>query len=155
MANKTERRGQPPKLTPQLIENARTYLQTWRLRGEEVIPTVPGLALCVGVSSRSLYNYADAPPEDSTALHDQFREVWNRLKDEQHQILMSNGLTNKFNSNITKLLLFNHGHSEKVTQDVNNPDGKLQAAKPVDLSGLSNEQLTVLAQLAERNTTSD
>jgi hypothetical protein len=41
-------------------------------------------------------------------------------------MLMSKGLTNEFNSTITKLMLANHGHSEKTSTDITSGGEKIQ-----------------------------
>lgn len=144
--------GKPTKLTAEVVAKGHEYLQVWALLGVELIPTAPGLALHVGVSSRSCYSWESEP--DKSPLHEQWFEVMRQMRDQQHQLLLAGGLGGKFNSNIAKLVLTKHGYHDRVQTDVNNPDGRLEA-KPVDLSGLSNEQLTVLAGLAKRDTAGD
>ena len=45
---------------------------------------------------------------------------------EQEDRLINNGLSGDYTSPISKLLLSKHGYSEKVEQEITNPDGNLK-----------------------------
>ena len=76
------------------------------LKLEVKLPTIEGFAVYIGVVKSTLYEWAKKNPEFSNALA--------RLKTEQYKRLLNSGLSGKYNSVITKLILSsNHGLSEK------------------------------------------
>lgn len=76
------------------------------------LPLKAGLAVYIGVSKKTLLNWADKSEQLLHALETmeslQENEVWQRA------------LRGEYNSNIAKLLLYNHGYSDKVTTDNTN-----------------------------------
>jgi hypothetical protein len=87
--------------------------------GYDTVPSVVGLAVHLNVSKSTLYKWA----EDNRGTISDTLELCN---DKQHMMLMSKGLTNEFNSTITKLMLANHGHSEKTSTDITSGGEKIQ-----------------------------
>ena len=75
--------------------------------GYDTVPSVVGLAVYLNVSKSTLYKWA----EDG---HGTISDTLEFCNDKQHVMLMSKGLTSEFNSTITKLMLHNHGHSDKT-----------------------------------------
>lgn len=73
------------------------------------VPSVVGLAVIIGCAERSLYNWGNKHPE--------FMHTLKEIVSTQKFALTNGGLGNDFNSNICKLMLANHGFSER-TQDV-------------------------------------
>lgn len=110
------RGGRPTLYNGDMLENVKQYIKHFqnpdnsKIKTIEVIPTVAGLAIFLGVSKRTLYNWSDSNPE---LLH-----TLEELQDTQESILVSNGLTGSFNANISKLVLANHGYSDKQNIDV-------------------------------------
>lgn len=75
------------------------------------LPTVEGLASHLGVVKKTIYNWASFSPEVKRGLE--------RLKYEQFQRLVDNGLSGHYNSTITKLILSsNHGMREETKTTV-------------------------------------
>ena len=103
--------GRPGKLDDALIKNAKRYTQIGFAEAEEVIPSVAGLACYLNISRSTVYEYKDQNSEFSYILE----EILSR----QEKILINGGLSNSFNSTITKLLLTKHGYSDKQDIDMN------------------------------------
>lgn len=73
------------------------------------VPTVAGLGLHLGVGSKTVYNWGEE--------HEEFLHTLDILQDKQHKMLVENGLSGQYNSNIAKLMLHNHGYSDKKDVD--------------------------------------
>jgi hypothetical protein len=73
---------------------------------DDLVPSVEGLSYFLNVSRKTIYNWADS---DDEILH-----TLDRLKTKQAKMLLSGGLSNAMNPTITKLMLSNHGYSEKI-----------------------------------------
>lgn len=71
----------------------------------EVIPSTAGLANRLSVARSTVYLWGDT--------HEEFKEVLDHLKAIQELCLLNGGLQGRFNSNIAKLALANHGYSDK------------------------------------------
>lgn len=96
-----------PEKTNQYIES---ILEANKQAEKPRVPTVAGLAVHLGHSKRSLYEWAEK--------HTDFLHALAKLKGVQEDLLVIHGLDNQFNSTIAKLLLSaNHGYAEK--KDVN------------------------------------
>lgn len=117
MSQEKDKGGRPAIVVDDaLLEKAREYL----LHGytaEEVCPTVCGLACYLGVSKRSIYNLS--------TRSDQFLHTLDAIQAKQETLLIKNGLSGDFNSTIAKLMLSNHGHSDKVGIDHQSSDGSM------------------------------
>lgn len=82
----------------------------WKVK----IPTVEGLALFLGITRETLYNWEKLYPE--------FFSIMERLRQKQADALISNGLSGDYNPTIAKVLLTKHGYREG--QEISGPDGK-------------------------------
>lgn len=70
------------------------------------LPTIVGFSIYLGVSEKTLYNWADE--------NNDFREALDRIKIEQKQRLINMGLSGEYNATIAKLMLsHNHGMKER------------------------------------------
>lgn len=117
--------GRPTKYTPELLEAARAYVDGgWELAGD-VVPTLVGLAICLGVDDDTLNRWSKDPEKE------EFYGIFTRVKQLQHQKLVNGGLGNEFNPAITKMMLTKHGYSDK--QEITGKDGG--AIETKDLSG--------------------
>lgn len=119
---KTKPVGRPTKLTDELMDKAKVYVQKDYLI-DELIPTMQGLALYLGVSNKVLYNWRNE--------NDEFLHIVEDLMDLQAKNLFRGGLTGDFNASITKLLLTKHGFSDRVEQDLRSSDGTMQPTQIV------------------------
>lgn len=115
-------------LTPELIEKCLEYISTVHdveihddkgavVRIDAGYPNVAGMALYVGVNSKTLYEYVKHSKE--------LRDIFEQLKDTQEDRLLQMGLGGKYDRSIGKLVLMNHhNYKEKAdyTQDVSLTD---------------------------------
>ena len=127
--------GRPSKYTPELIERAIAYVDGGWADGETLIPSVAGLAVHLDVRRETLHVWALDPEKE------QFSNILGKLFENQENILLQNGLANKFNSTITKLVLSKHGYSDKIEQDNTSSDGTMTPKAGLDASRLSSEAL--------------
>jgi len=75
------------------------------------LPTIEGFALFIGVNKTSLYEWEKIHPAFSNAL--------DKIRTEQKERLLNNGLSGDYNPTIAKLVLSaNHGMAEKTQTDV-------------------------------------
>src|SRR6056300_1076267 len=89
--------GRPTKLTEEIIKKAENYIAgDWMTLGH-VMPSAVGLAKVIGVSKKTIYNWADN--------NDDFLHILAELNTEQEFTLLNKGLSGEFNTAITKLLL--------------------------------------------------
>ena len=100
--------GRPSDYNEDMLEFARDYLEHYEEHGHKV-PSVVGLAKILRRPEKTLYAWGHSNPE--------FRKTLDQIVSDQKFELTNGGLGNSFNSNICKLMLANHGFSEK-TQDV-------------------------------------
>lgn len=98
--------GRPTKYEPEMLAITQAYLDSYEAMGH-VIPSVVGLAVVLGVAKSTLYEWAKKPENEA------FSNMLDAIQDTQHLTLLANGLNNKFNSNIVKLVLSKHGYAEK------------------------------------------
>lgn len=73
------------------------------------IPTAAGLGLRLGVGKSTIYDWAKE--------HEEFSDTLGLLQSKQEKMLVENGLSGLYNSNIAKLMLHNHGYSDKKDVD--------------------------------------
>jgi hypothetical protein len=104
--------GRPTDYSAEMLEKANDYIAN-PTSYEDVVPTVAGLAVALGVSKKTLYNWGD---RDDAFLH-----ALERLMTKQERELVTNGLTSIFNPVITKLMMQNHNYSDK--QEITGKDG--------------------------------
>lgn len=103
--------GRPTKLTPELIKQAREFLEE-RIADRKLLPTIEGLALHLKISRETIYVWAEEPGE--------FSDIVSDLKNAQAEKLMQNSLNNQYNATIAKLILSGkHGYVEKSEVDQN------------------------------------
>jgi|GEM_PF-1914158 len=101
--------GRPTKYNTALLEKAQHYLDNYE-EYDEVIPSAVGLALVLDITRSTLYAWAK--DEDKKV----FSHILDNINKKQEQVLLKNGLNNKFNSNITKLVLGKHGYHDRAQQ---------------------------------------
>ena len=97
--------GRPTSLTDEVRAAAAEYIINYSELGD-VVPQVAGMAKACGVCEKTIGNWAHADKEFLRTLDD--------LRSEQHRILVNGGLNSTFNAAISKLMLHNHGHSDKT-----------------------------------------
>lgn len=102
-------------------EKALAYLAEFEIQQSErstfmlktaVTPSLVGLALYLGIANSTL----DAWRADEEK--ERFSGICSTVMQIQHEILVSGGLSNAFNAQITKMMLTKHGYTDKVETDV-------------------------------------
>ncbi|GKX40439.1 hypothetical protein SOASR014_41780 [Pectobacterium carotovorum subsp. carotovorum] len=117
MATKTKNKvGRPSKFADSLAK-AKEYLMGGYEAVGDVVPSVAGLACYLGISRSTAQEYAKEDKEFSGTLE--------AIKTMQENKLINKGLTGDFNPTITKLMLANHGYSEKQEVDHTSSDGTM------------------------------
>jgi len=94
---------------------ATQYLDTGYTDAHEVIPTIVGLAKYLGITRKTIYNWAEADQE--------FLHITERLMGEQELTLINKSLTGDLNTTISKLILGKHGYHDKTDATLSAPDG--------------------------------
>ncbi len=105
---KPKRRGRPSKYTPALLALAKTYPKRYAEYGD-VLPTVAGLAVLLGISRERVYRWAADPEKEA------FRDILEELQAVQERQAWNHGLKKEFDSPLTKLILSLHGYSDRST----------------------------------------
>jgi|SRR5690554_5760429 len=100
--------GRPSKYNPDLQALADRYIFDYHEQ-EDVIPSAAGLCVWLGISRSTLHEWE--------RIHLEFSNTLDAIRSLQEKIALNKGITGEFNSTITKLVLANHGYSEK--QDLN------------------------------------
>ncbi|MBT0725422.1 hypothetical protein HH682_13535 [Rosenbergiella sp. S61] len=108
--------GRPSKLA-ESIEKAKEYLMGGFEAVGDVVPSVAGLACYLGISRSTAQEYAKDNVEFSGTLE--------AIKTLQENKLINKGLIGDFNATITKLMLANHGYSDKAEIDNKSSDGSM------------------------------
>jgi hypothetical protein len=109
-------RGRPTKYNEAMQEKADDYLTTYQK--DSVVPSVAGLSLVLDLSDSTIYDWK--------AKHPDFSRTLRNIKKKQEAELLNKGLTSEFNATIVKLMLHNHGYSDKVEQDLKSSDGSMK-----------------------------
>lgn len=109
--------GRPTKLTDELKAKAEMYLTDY-LSNEDIVPSVAGLACYLDIAKSTVYKYKE---ED-----EQFSDTLSRIESLQERLLLKGGLLGDFNPTITKLMMSNHGYSDKAQVDNVSSDGSMK-----------------------------
>lgn len=109
--------GRPTKLTPELKAKAQEYLYDFRAN-EDVVPSIAGLACYLSIAKSSIYKYKDEDAEFSDTLE--------AIENLQEKMLLNGGLMGDFNPTITKLMMSNHGYSDKQEVDNRSSDNSMR-----------------------------
>lgn len=106
---KSKKVGRPSKLNKELVDKANLYmLSDFEVYGDAV-PSHAGLCCYLGVVKSTIYEFAKVDSE----LGKEFSNTLEAIKIKQERMLLAGGLKGDYNANITKLMLANHGYSDK------------------------------------------
>lgn len=131
--------GRPSLLNEELLEKAKEYLHGGYKEIDNVVPSTAGLCCYLGVGKTAVYEWAKDTPENKlNPLRVQFAETLEGIQLMQESMLISGGLNQSFSGTITKLMLANHGYSDKVNTDITS-NGQTIGDKPatINLVGLT------------------
>ncbi len=101
--------ARPTKYSKDILEKANEYIDKWETLGD-MIPSVESLSEYINIARSTIYKWEK---EDGK---EEFSDILEIINVKQKKVLINNGLSGEFNSNITKLVLGKHGLSDK--QDV-------------------------------------
>lgn len=106
--------GRPTKLTKALIAEGWQYLEdTGTMLPNALLPTVEGLALRLGVSRDTIYEW------EANGGNQEFSDIVAKLRALQGEKLIQKSLSGQYNSTIAKLILSGkHGYVEKKETDI-------------------------------------
>lgn len=97
------KRGRPTKYTKETPRRVISYIK--KCQEKEEFPTIEHLSSVLGIGTRTLYAWEEAYAE--------FQQTMDMLRDAQRHLLISGGLTNKYNARFASFLLkANHGMSD-------------------------------------------
>lgn len=116
--------GRPSKYSQEILDKTSDYIINHAKYGD-VVPSNAGLACELGISRDTVQDWGNTKPE--------FSDMLAQLQARQERLLLSNGLTGEYNSNIVKLMLAKHGHSDKVQQDQISSDGSMTPPTKIEL----------------------
>ena len=110
--------ARPTKYNQEIVDQSYQYINDYELHGDE-IPSIEGLAEVLGLHRDTLYDWARQESKE-------FSDILGKLLQKQRKVLINKGLSNKFNSAITKLVLGKHGFHDKMDQDISSKDGTMK-----------------------------
>lgn len=110
MADEKHAGGRPSKLTPEIAELARDYIETYKTKYDHEMPSHVGLSIILKVNRSTLYEW-------SLKENSEFSNILDECMAAQQLVLFNKGLTNDFNASIVKLALGKHGYSDKIDND--------------------------------------
>lgn len=129
--------GRPQEYTDEIVEKVQEYLtlcvdtpadKESDIKANVKIPTIEGLAVYLEVSRDTIYDWEKK--------FERFSYILGKLRSEQANRLINNGLAGTYNSTIAKVLLTKHGYREGIDQTTNDKD----IPTPI-LNGLSTDNI--------------
>lgn len=108
--------GRPSKYNDELQAKADEYVFKYSECGD-VIPSRVGLCCYLGIGKVISYEWE--------RIHPEFMNTLSNIETMQERIAVNSGLKGEFNSVITKLILANHGYSDKQAVDHTSSDGTM------------------------------
>lgn len=108
--------GRPSSYNDEIQRQADEYIYSYEELGH-AIPSRAGLCCYLGISRSNSYEWEKQFPAFSDTL-----EAISVVQENQ---ALNGGLTNRFNSTITKLVLANHGYSDRNAVDHTSSDGTM------------------------------
>lgn len=110
-------KGRPSKYNESVQRKADAYVDGGFMECGDVVPSQAGLALELGLCRATMQNWERD--------HEDFLVTLQRLRWLQERISLNGGMKGELNSTIVKLLLANHGYSERIAQDNTSSDGSM------------------------------
>lgn len=117
----TERRiGRPTKYNEALQAEADEYI--YRLEElNHVVPSRVGLCCYLGIDKTTSYEWEK--------IHPAFSNTLRTVETMQEHMTLNGGLSGGLNSTIVKLVLANHGYSDKQEHAHTSPDGSMSPTR--------------------------
>jgi hypothetical protein len=112
--------GRPTSYSAEVQAAADAYVDGGFMDCGDIVPSRAGLAITLGLSRNTLTNWQKIP---------EFLSTLDRLNFLQERISLNGGLKGDLNSTIVKLLLANHGYSDKQDIAHTSPDGSMSPTR--------------------------
>ena len=112
--------GRPTKYNEDLQAQADEYIFKYSEVGD-VIPSRVGLCCYLGISKRVSYEWE--------TIYTEFLHTLENIEAMQERTAVNRGIDGTFNAAITKLILHNHGYSEKQELAHTSPDGSMSPTR--------------------------
>lgn len=128
MSDEIAKVGRPTKLTDEILQKANDYLIFDFVNVGDVVTSAVGLAQYLGVTKSTIYLWASQKDD----LSMQFSDTLKACIEKQENLLISHGLKGTFNPTIAKLMMSNHGYSDKQIVEANVTNHELPNIKPDD-----------------------
>lgn len=107
--------ARPTDYSEEIVTAAQAYFDLPRPSTDEVIPTIEGLALHLGIDRTTVYAWIKEEGKES------FSHIVKNILQKQAKTLINNGLLGTFSGSITKVMLTKHGYREGI--ETSGPDG--------------------------------
>ncbi len=98
------------KLSRELLDAAWEYIDSFESEGDE-IPSIAGFCRLTKASRKNTYLWLENT--EGNELREEWALVHEMLMTEQERTLLNGGLSKKFDSALTKMILTKHGYSDK------------------------------------------
>jgi hypothetical protein len=118
--------ARPTKYTDEIQEKADRYVYEHD-KFDDPVPSMEGLAFALGIHRSTLYDWANSGEKP------EFSDTLERIQLQQARLLISKGLKNEFNTTIVKLMMANHGYSERIQNDMIIHDDKVEMPDVIHL----------------------
>ena len=121
--------GRPTKYNAEMQAQADAYVLRWA--EVDAVPSRVGLCCWLGINKKTSFDWEREYPEFSATLAN--------VDTLQERTAVNKGISGEFNSTIVKLVLANHGYSDKVQQDNVSSDGSMSPPKQVTFVVVDND----------------
>ena len=102
--------GRPSLYTDDKHFEAIQYIESGYIDLEHAFPSVAGMSIAITIAKSTLYKWVEDKREGE---HGKFSDTLENCKTHQELITLNKSLKGEFNPTISKLVLANHGYSEK------------------------------------------
>lgn len=110
--------GRPTKYNAEMQEKADYYVMHWNEYPiKDVVPSRVGLCCWLGIHKQTSYEWEEIYPK--------FSDTLKNIETLQEKVSVNGGMAGVFNPTITKLVLANHGYSERTATDHTSSDGSM------------------------------
>lgn len=124
--------ARPTKLTPELIEKAKTYLPTCHATPIETekggisyvdvkLPKLVDLALLLQINKDTITEWCKGTDD----LSQEFSVIVKEIQQEQEKMLIDKGLGGLFQPKTLGMILSKHGYADRIEQDVTSGGEKI------------------------------
>jgi hypothetical protein len=119
--------GRPTNYSNDIVKKSIEYLKMFadgKPPKFETVPTIVGLCRHINRSKSTVYKWRNEEGKQN------FSDTLEAIEEFQETMLASGGLSGAYNAAITKLMLANHGYTDKQDVDVTSGGEKLQSIAP-------------------------